>query len=86
MDDLVGQDVGLTLVKLYVILAVHQLTLFWRFKASVRSCTGKSLSEALIFASTNPQYDDTLFVELQVQYSQVPNKRVYLLNYSMFCS
>jgi hypothetical protein len=26
------------------------------------------LSEALIFASTNPQYDDRLFIELQVQY------------------
>ena len=29
--------------------------------------TGKSLSEAFIFASTNPQYDDILFIELQVQ-------------------
>ena len=29
--------------------------------------TGKSLSEALIFASTNPQNDDKLFSELQVQ-------------------
>ena len=29
--------------------------------------TGKSLSEALIFASTNPQYDNRLFIELQVQ-------------------
>ena len=27
--------------------------------------TGKSLSEALISASTNPQYDDRLFIELQ---------------------
>ena len=26
--------------------------------------TGKSLSEALISASTNPQYDDRLFIEL----------------------
>ncbi len=26
--------------------------------------TGKYLSEALIFASTNPQYDDRLFTEL----------------------
>ena len=33
--------------------------------------TGKSLSEALIFASTNPQYDDRLFFELQVQYMQI---------------
>ena len=29
--------------------------------------TGKFLSEALIFASTNPQYDERLFIELQVQ-------------------
>ena len=28
--------------------------------------TGKSLSEALIFESTNQQYDDRLFIELQV--------------------
>ena len=26
-------------------------------------CTGKSFSEALILASTNPQYDDKLFSE-----------------------
>ena len=25
-------------------------------------CTGKSLSEALIFASTNPQYDSRFFI------------------------
>ena len=30
--------------------------------------TGKSLSEALIFASTNPQYDKRLFIDLPVQY------------------
>ena len=30
--------------------------------------TGKFLSEALIFASSNPQYDDRMFIELQVQY------------------
>ena len=29
--------------------------------------TGKSLSEAFIPASTNTQYDDKLFIELQVQ-------------------
>ena len=27
-------------------------------------CTGKSLSEAIIFASINPQYDNRLFMEL----------------------
>ena len=31
---------------------------------STTSFTGKSLSEALIFASTNPQYDYRLFIEL----------------------
>ena len=31
-------------------------------------CTGKSFSEALILASTNPQYDKRLFIELPVQH------------------
>ena len=35
--------------------------------------TGKSLSEALIFTSTNPQYDDRLFIELQVQFVKFPS-------------
>ena len=35
--------------------------------------TGKSLSEALIFASTKPKYDDRLFIELQVQYMKIPS-------------
>ena len=30
--------------------------------------TGKSFSEAHILASTNPQYDKKLFIDLQVQY------------------
>ena len=36
--------------------------------------TGKSFSEVLIFASTNPQYDDKLFIELQVQYLHEKSK------------
>ena len=39
--------------------------------------TGKSLSVALIFASTNPQYDDRLFIELQFQCSNLG--RTYIL-------
>ena len=35
--------------------------------------TGKSLSEALIFASTNPQYDDILFI---VQYMKIPSSNM----------
>ena len=30
--------------------------------------TGKSFSEELILASTNPQYDKRLFIDLPVQY------------------
>ena len=35
--------------------------------------TGKSFSEALNLASTNPQYDDRLFIELQVQDMKLPS-------------
>ena len=38
--------------------------------------TGKCLSEALIFASTNPQYDNRLFIELQVQYMKIPSSNL----------
>ena len=31
------------------------------------------MSEALILASTNPQYDDRLFSDLQVQYMKIPS-------------
>ena len=41
----------------------------------IASFTGKSLSVALIFASTNPQYDDRLFIELQVQHK--PGKNIF---------
>ena len=40
---------------------------------SIQSITGKSLSEALNFASTNPQYNNRLFIELQVQYMKIPS-------------
>jgi hypothetical protein len=33
--------------------------------------TGKSFSEALILASTKPQYHKMLFFELQVQYMKI---------------
>ena len=38
--------------------------------------TGKSLSEAPIFASTNPQFDNRLFIELQVQYMKIPSSNL----------
>ena len=38
--------------------------------------TGKSLSEAPILASTNPQYDNRLFIELQVQHMKIPSSNL----------
>ena len=43
---------------------------------SPASSTSKPLSEALIFASTNPQYDDRLFIELQVQYMKITSSNL----------
>ena len=40
--------------------------------------TGKPLPEALILASINPQYDDRLFIELQVQYMKIPSSNLML--------
>ena len=34
----------------------------------IKFSTGKSFSEALILASSNPQYDKKLFIDLPVQY------------------
>ena len=45
-------------------------------KTGDNDLTGKSLSEALIFASTNPQYYDRLFIELQVQYMKDPSSNL----------
>ena len=44
---------------------------------------GKSLSEALIFASINPQYDNRLFMELPVQYMKTTSAEHVL---AMFCT
>ena len=43
---------------------------------SIKGNAGKSLSEALIFTSANPQYDDRLFIELQVQYMKIPSSNL----------
>ena len=37
-------------------------------QASVLLSVGRSMSEALILAATNPQYDKRLFMDLPVQY------------------
>ena len=38
--------------------------------------TGKSMSEALIFASTNPKYDKSLFIDLTIQYMKTASELV----------
>ena len=45
---------------------------FQTFSTNIKilNCTGKFLS-ALIFASTNTQYDNRLFIELRVQYMKI---------------
>ena len=37
----------------------------------IYSCTGKSFSEALILTSTNPKYDNRLFIESPVLYIKI---------------
>ena len=51
-------------------------TIFCCFLQQTGSSTGKSLSEALIFASTNPQYDHILVIELQIQYMKIPSSNL----------
>jgi hypothetical protein len=46
-------------------------------------CTGKSFSEPLLLASTNPQYDKRLFIELQIQYMKTAiSEHVVFINCS----
>ena len=41
---------------------------------------GKSLSEAIILTSTNPQYDKKLFIDLPVQYmTTTSSEHVYII-------
>ena len=47
--------------------------------------TGKSLSEALILGSTNPQYDKRLFMELPIQCKKTTSsEHVVYINCSKF--
>ena len=50
---------------------------FYKYWVSLCDIRGKSFSEALIFASTKPQYyDRSLFIELQVQYMKIPSSNL----------
>ena len=67
----------------------------WSLKFRVE-CEGKSFSEALILASTNPQYDKRLFMDLPVQYIKTTSsehvvvfstfKTIYVHNMFWACS
>ena len=51
----------------------------------MKPITGKSLSEALTLASTNPQYDKRLFIELQAQYMKIASsEHVVYINCFLF--
>ena len=55
----------------------------WLWAIWKKWITGKSLSEALIFASTNPKYDGRLFIELWVQYMKIASsEHVVFMNCS----
>ena len=43
--------------------------MIWYLKKN-HSCTGESVSEALILKSVNPQYGDNLLIDLQLQYKK----------------
>ena len=49
--------------------------------------TCKQFSEALIFVSTNPQYDNRFFIESPVQYMKSPSSEhvVYTNCFFLFC-
>ena len=50
--------------------------LFYKGNHNKVTDKGKYLSEALIFASTNPKYDNRVFIELQVQYMKIPSSNL----------
>ena len=55
---------------------------FWR---SIPAFTGKSFSEALILATTNPQYDKRLLIDLPVQYMKTTSsEHVVYINCFLF--
>ena len=56
----------------------------YREKNNSMICTGKSLSEVLIYLSINPQYDNKLFNDLQVQYKKIPRAE-HVKNMSRTC-
>ena len=64
-----------------------------KFTSKSIKCTGKSVSEALILESVNPQYDDRLIIELRGQYKKIVlecqnknKKTIFVHNMFFTCS
>ena len=55
---------------------------FSRDPVQVFQITGKYLSEALILASTNPQYDNRLFTKLRIQYKKIARSQHIVYTHS----
>ena len=80
-----------TFNRLLIVLAINDIFyLTFALAESIRSDmeinTGKSFSEVLILASTNPQYDKKLFIDLPVQYMKTTssNHVVYINCFFVF--
>ena len=57
---------------------------FLKVNKTEHICTGKSLSEVLIYSSINPQYDNRLFNDLRVQYEKITRSE-HVENMSRTC-
>ena len=57
-------------------LVIFKPFVFYYLARPMQNITGKSFSEAIIFASTNPQYDNRLFIELLVQYMKIASSNL----------
>ena len=65
-------------------LVIFKLFVFCYSARPMQNITGKSLSEALIFALTNPQYDDRLFIVHENCKLRIPAEHVVYTN-CCFC-
>ena len=73
-DNIENSSDPLTLSQNHNLCSLSEYRLLYWSKS--KHGTGKSWSEALIFASTNTQYDNRFFIELQVQYMKIPSSNL----------
>ena len=67
-------DVGRDWIKKYV-HTMFRYSLYFHERNSSIVITGKSFSKVLILASTNPQYDKRLFIDLPVEYMKTTSSK-----------